>query len=96
MDLRHRAMGLIDPEHRKGVSTGWKYLLPRRNRPGLWGAGERAELEWLRTNWTACGRALSDSTRRSILDLLRARPPHDDADRRGISAPEPLRGDETH
>ncbi len=27
VDLRHRAMGFIDPEHRKGVSTGWKYLL---------------------------------------------------------------------
>lgn len=27
VDLRHRALGFIDPEHRKGVSTGWKYLL---------------------------------------------------------------------
>jgi hypothetical protein len=27
VDLRHRAMGFIDPEHRKGVSTGWRYLL---------------------------------------------------------------------
>jgi len=25
--LRHRALGLIDPEHRKGVSTGWKHTL---------------------------------------------------------------------
>src|SRR5438045_837395 len=25
--LRHRAFGMIDPEHRKGVSTGWKHML---------------------------------------------------------------------
>ena len=25
--LRHRAVGMIDPEHRKGVGTGWKHLL---------------------------------------------------------------------
>ncbi|HSH15676.1 MAG TPA: SRPBCC domain-containing protein [Verrucomicrobiae bacterium] len=25
--LRHRAMGMIDPEHRKGVSTGWNHSL---------------------------------------------------------------------
>ncbi|MEO8726252.1 MAG: SRPBCC domain-containing protein [Acidobacteriaceae bacterium] len=25
--LRHRAIGMIDPEHRKGVSTGWKHIL---------------------------------------------------------------------
>ncbi len=25
--LRHRALGMIDPEHRKGVSTGWSHLL---------------------------------------------------------------------
>ena len=25
--LRHRALGMIDPEHRKGVSTGWKHIL---------------------------------------------------------------------
>ncbi len=25
--LRHRALGMIDPEHRKGVSTGWGHLL---------------------------------------------------------------------
>jgi hypothetical protein len=25
--LRHRALGMIDPEHRKGVSTGWNYIL---------------------------------------------------------------------
>ena len=25
--LRHRALGMIDPEHRKGVSTGWKHML---------------------------------------------------------------------
>ena len=24
---RHRAIGMIDPEHRKGVSTGWNYML---------------------------------------------------------------------
>jgi hypothetical protein len=29
VDLRHRAIGLIDPGHRQGVSTGWKYLLDR-------------------------------------------------------------------
>jgi len=25
--LRHRAIGMIDPEHRKGVSGGWKHIL---------------------------------------------------------------------
>jgi uncharacterized protein YndB with AHSA1/START domain len=25
--LRHRAIGMIDPEHRKGVSVGWNYML---------------------------------------------------------------------
>jgi hypothetical protein len=25
--LRHRAIGMIDPEHRKGVSTGWNQML---------------------------------------------------------------------
>jgi uncharacterized protein YndB with AHSA1/START domain len=25
--LRHRAVGMIDPEHRKGVSTGWGHML---------------------------------------------------------------------
>jgi len=25
--LRHRALGMIDPEHRKGVSTGWNHIL---------------------------------------------------------------------
>lgn len=25
--LRHRAMGMIDPEHRKGVGEGWKHML---------------------------------------------------------------------
>src|SRR5512146_733646 len=25
--LRHRAIGLIDPEHRKGVTTGWNHML---------------------------------------------------------------------
>jgi Activator of Hsp90 ATPase homolog 1-like protein len=25
--LRHRAIGMLDPEHRQGVSTGWKYNL---------------------------------------------------------------------
>jgi Activator of Hsp90 ATPase homolog 1-like protein len=25
--LRHRAIGMIDPEHRKGVSTGWGHML---------------------------------------------------------------------
>jgi len=25
--LRHRAIGMIDPEHRKGVSTGWNHML---------------------------------------------------------------------
>src|SRR3954469_7526602 len=29
VDLRHRAIGLIDPEHRKGVTSGWKYTLER-------------------------------------------------------------------
>ncbi len=25
--IRHRAIGMIDPEHRKGVSTGWNHQL---------------------------------------------------------------------
>src|SRR4051794_6399731 len=25
--LRHRAIGMIDPEHRKGVATGWNHML---------------------------------------------------------------------
>jgi hypothetical protein len=25
--LRHRALGLIDPEHRKNVGRGWKHML---------------------------------------------------------------------
>ncbi len=25
--LRHRALGMIDPEHRKGVSGGWSHML---------------------------------------------------------------------
>src|SRR5690242_6134922 len=25
--LRHRAIGMINPEHRKGVSTGWNHML---------------------------------------------------------------------
>lgn len=27
VSLRHRAIGMIDPEHRKGVSTGWGHML---------------------------------------------------------------------
>jgi hypothetical protein len=29
VDFRHRAIGLIDPAHRSGVPTGWKYLLDK-------------------------------------------------------------------
>src|SRR5215469_4472384 len=29
VDLRHRAIGLIDPEHRKGVAGGWKFVLDK-------------------------------------------------------------------
>jgi hypothetical protein len=25
--LRHRAIGMISPEHREGISTGWNYIL---------------------------------------------------------------------
>jgi len=25
--LRHRAIGMIDPQHRKGVTTGWSHML---------------------------------------------------------------------
>ncbi len=25
--LRHRALGMIDPQHRKGVGEGWKHML---------------------------------------------------------------------
>ncbi len=27
LTLRHRAVGMIDPEHRKNVSTGWAHML---------------------------------------------------------------------
>ena len=27
VDLRHRAIGLIDPAHRQGVTTGWTHML---------------------------------------------------------------------
>jgi hypothetical protein len=27
VDFRHRAIGLIDPAHREGMITGWKYIL---------------------------------------------------------------------
>jgi hypothetical protein len=27
LTLRHRAIGLIDPEHRKGVTTGWAHMI---------------------------------------------------------------------
>src|SRR6516165_6238328 len=27
LELRHRAMGFIDPAHRQGVNTGWKHIL---------------------------------------------------------------------
>jgi activator of Hsp90 ATPase-like protein len=27
LTLRHRAVGMIDPEHRKNVSTGWNHIL---------------------------------------------------------------------
>jgi hypothetical protein len=27
VDLRHRAIGLIDPAHRQGVTTGWRHML---------------------------------------------------------------------
>ncbi len=29
LDLRHRAVGLIDPAHRQGVVTGWKLIVER-------------------------------------------------------------------
>src|SRR5438270_13619844 len=29
VDFRHRAIGFIDPAHKKGVSPGWKYMLTR-------------------------------------------------------------------
>ena len=27
VDLRHRAIGFIDPAHRQGVTSGWKQIL---------------------------------------------------------------------
>ena len=27
VDLRHRAVGLIDPAHRQGITTGWRHIL---------------------------------------------------------------------
>src|SRR5664279_2753882 len=27
VDLRHRAIGFIDPAHRQGVTSGWKHIL---------------------------------------------------------------------
>ncbi len=75
--FRHRAIGFIDPEHRQGVTTGWKHLLDMVSQDCSSSKDRRprraAELECLATNWTACGK-LSDSTRRSILDFLRQGP----------------------
>jgi hypothetical protein len=35
LTLKHRAIGLLDPEHMKGVSTGWQYKLDKiRERAG--------------------------------------------------------------
>jgi hypothetical protein len=27
VDLRHRAIGFIDPAHRQNVTTGWQHIL---------------------------------------------------------------------
>jgi hypothetical protein len=27
LGLRHRAIGMIDPEHRQNIGTGWKHLI---------------------------------------------------------------------
>jgi hypothetical protein len=27
IDLRHRALGMIDPAHREGVTKGWRHML---------------------------------------------------------------------
>ncbi len=29
VEFRHRAFGLIEPAHRQGVTSGWKYMLDR-------------------------------------------------------------------
>jgi hypothetical protein len=29
VDLRHRAIGFIDPAHRSGINTGWKHMLDK-------------------------------------------------------------------
>ena len=29
VEFRHRALGLMDPAHTKGITTGWKYMLDK-------------------------------------------------------------------
>jgi hypothetical protein len=42
VELRHRALGIIDPEHRKGVSTGWKGLLDQISQDCSAGSGAQS------------------------------------------------------
>jgi DNA-binding transcriptional ArsR family regulator len=72
VDLRHRAIGLIDPAHRKGVNGGWKQILEEVNQDctaRLRSAGLNARRRSRRSV-----ESLVRHTRRSILDLLRHGP----------------------
>ncbi len=71
--------------HSGGHRPGLLEALPRRSRPKL-----------PPTTWTVCGRRLSDSTRRAILDLLRQGPRTTTEIVGGFSAPEPLWRDEAY
>ena len=68
VDLRHRAIGFIDPAHRQNVTTGWKHILEGvvRQHPPL------------------------DS------GSLASRTSHYHRDRRGLSAPDPIRRHEAY
>ena len=70
--LRHRAIGMIDPQHRKSVATGWHHMLDeikkdseQRREGNLARPADELDAVW---------KALSDATRRAILDFLRDRP----------------------
>jgi hypothetical protein len=70
--LRHRAIGMIDPEHRKNIERRLEpHAQPNKKglRVGVTEIAARPADE-LDPVW----KALSDPTRRAILDFLRERP----------------------
>jgi hypothetical protein len=45
VDFRHRAIGLIDPAHRRGMTTGWKQMLDGVSQDCSSHASGRAEVQ---------------------------------------------------